>query len=181
MDKLKQLISKFSRLPGIGLRTIKTSLSVLVCLVLYEFLIIKHISYSEPLYACVAAIISMQDTVENSVEYGINRLFGTSIGGAFGIAFLWIDSIIIKGSLKFLLAALGIILVIYSINLLRKKQAISIACVVFLIILVNLNDKNPYLYSFFRVFDTAIGIVISIIINKYINFKKNNSSLTSNE
>jgi uncharacterized membrane protein YgaE (UPF0421/DUF939 family) len=174
---LKVIHGRIKKLPRIGLRNLKTAMSVFFCLLLYEFVLSSFLTSSDSLYACVAAIISMQDTVENSVTFGLNRLIGSTIGGVFGIFFLWLNSLIFDGYMRFFLVAVGIILVIYCSNLIKKKEIISIACVVFLVILISLDSTEPYRYAFYRILDTAIGIIVSVIINKYVNFKRQDTSL----
>lgn len=176
IKKLKNLSDNISvllkKIPRIGLRNIKTSLAVFICLIIYKFVLGNLMTPSDALYACVAAVISMKDTVGNSVIYGKNRLIGTAIGGAFGIAFLWINMQLFSEDYKYLIASLGIIIVIYCCNIIKMNEAITIACVVYLIILITLNDKDPYRYAIYRILDTAIGIIISVLINKYFNFNK---------
>ena len=65
-------------IPNLGYRNIKTSLAVLICLLLMP----------KSLNAPIASIISMQSTVEDSVEIGLNRLIGTFLGGLLGAILL---------------------------------------------------------------------------------------------
>ena len=63
------------KLPKIGLRTIKSGIAVFLCLALLP---------SEPFFACLTAVICLQDTVYNSIHIGINRGAGTILGSCFG-------------------------------------------------------------------------------------------------
>ena len=69
------------RLPKIGLRTIKSGIAVFLCLLLLP---------NEPFFACLTAVICLQDTVYNSIHMGINRGAGTIIGASFGLVFLFL-------------------------------------------------------------------------------------------
>lgn len=166
------LKTKISKLPIVGLRTIKTALSVVICLVLYEFVINKFSASQDALTACIAAVISMKDTIENSVKYGSFRLIGTGIGGAIGIVSLWVSIHIFHDNFRLLFTAAGIILVIYICNLIEKNEAVTIACVVYLIIMVSSDVGNPYMYALYRILDTAIGIIVSVAVNKYFSIRK---------
>ena len=68
------------KLPKIGLRTIKSGIAVFLCLALLP---------SEPFFACLTAVICLQDTVYNSIHIGINRGAGTILGSCFGLIFLF--------------------------------------------------------------------------------------------
>ena len=50
-------------LPKIGARNLKTALAVTLCIGFFELI---HRQY--PFYACIAAVICMKDTVENSYK-----------------------------------------------------------------------------------------------------------------
>ena len=56
------------KFPKIGLRTIKSGIAVFLCLLLLP---------NEPFFACLTAVICLQDTVYNSIHTGINRGAGT--------------------------------------------------------------------------------------------------------
>ncbi|KNF09866.1 putative membrane protein [Gottschalkia purinilytica] len=152
-------------IPKIGLRNIKTSISVVACLFLFRIINRPH-----PLYACIAAIICTKDTVHNSFEIAKERLIGTMIGGVIGGLFLQVnDKVDFWGSYEIVIG-LGIVIVIYCCNLINKKGATSISCVVFLFVLTNFIDSpshSPFTYALSRTLDTAIGIILSLIINKY--------------
>jgi uncharacterized membrane protein YgaE (UPF0421/DUF939 family) len=47
------------------------------------------------------------------------------------------------------------------------KKAVVICCVVFLVITMN-HDEGYILYTFNRVLDTSIGIIIALFVNKYV-------------
>jgi uncharacterized membrane protein YgaE (UPF0421/DUF939 family) len=47
------------------------------------------------------------------------------------------------------------------------KKAVVICCVVFLVITLN-HDEGYILYTFNRVLDTSIGIIIALFVNKYV-------------
>ena len=68
-------ISKLN-FPKVGLRTIKSAISVFLCLVIFPEI---------PFFACLTAVICLQDTVANSVKTGIHRGGGTILGGFIGV------------------------------------------------------------------------------------------------
>ena len=123
-----------------GMRNIKTAIAVVLCVLISRAL---NLEYS--FYAAIAAIISMGNTVTNSFRTGKNRMLGTLVGA--GIGFLC--ACILPGNA--ILCGVGIIAVIYTCNLLKWSKSASIACIVFMAIMVNLNGKNPLLYSLNRI------------------------------
>lgn len=184
-------LKKTARLPKLGMRNIKSGLAVTICMLLYYlFSLIKFPSNSiivtqydnkaieHTLYACVAAIIVMQGSMESSWKQGKARILGSVLGGLFGLLFLWIDSNILARSLTILFSGLGVILLIYICNLLGIRESSTITCVVFLIIFVTIGSHNPYIYAVNRVIDTTVGSFISIAVNAVIKNPDRKESLT---
>lgn len=139
---------------GIGMRNIKTAIAVFLCIVVLKFL-----NMNTPFYACIAAVITMQNTVNVSFKTGLYRMVGTLIGAGVGVGF----SVLSPNNL--VLTAVGIVIVIYITNLLRQKDSTSIACIVFLAVMTNLSDVTPIHYSALRVLETFVGIVIAMAVN----------------
>lgn len=156
-------------LPKPGLRTLKTALSVFLCLVLLP---------NEPFFACLTSVFCLQDTVENSFKMGKNRGIGTLVGAIFGLIIMFIfkaitkniSSVFLSKLIIYIFIALGIILVIYSNNLfLKMPGAINITCIAFLAVTTTHAYADPIYYAVNRTFETLCGIVIAIIVNKTIN------------
>ena len=142
----------------IGMRNIKTAISVFLCIIILR---VFHNTF--PFYACIAAVITMQSTVHDSFTTGKNRMIGTIIGAMCGLIFALISPN------NVFLTSIGIIFVIYFSNLFNRKNSISIACVVFLAIMTNLTHVTPLIYSFNRVIETFIGIFVSVLVNYLIS------------
>lgn len=140
-----------------GMRNIKTAIAVVLCVLISRIL---KLEYS--FYAAIAAIISMENTVTTSFHTGKNRMLGTLVGA--GIGFLC--AAILPGNA--IICGIGIIIVIYICNLLKWSKSVSIACVVFMAIMVNLNGKNPFFYSLNRILDTFIGITVAVFVNYFV-------------
>ncbi|MCY9511529.1 aromatic acid exporter family protein [Paenibacillus larvae] len=145
------------KLPRIGMRNVKTAIAVLLCI-----LILRLFQIESPFYACIAAVITMQNTVEDSYETGINRIIGTLIGAAMGLVFCYLNP---QDSL---LIFVGMMIVVYATNLLEKKGCTSIALIVFLAIMLNITDASPIYYSIMRVIETTLGIIISVLVNTFM-------------
>ncbi|HKM40077.1 MAG TPA: aromatic acid exporter family protein [bacterium] len=159
------------KLPKPGLRNIKTALSVFLCVLLFDF-----IGRPNPLFACSAAIICMKETVRYSYRKGADRLIGTLLGGAVGLVFLLLKTKLTLLYGEAILAGLGIFTVIYLSNLVDKKETSIISSIVVVAIVIGAREKSPFLYAFDRMVDTSVGIVIALLVNKYVFPYKNNEN-----
>lgn len=144
-------------IPVIGLRNIKTAAAVLICLVILR--IFKDYS---PFYACIAAVITMQNSMDNTIKVGFNRMIGTLIGATIGC---FLTSIFAH---NIIVTSLGIIIVIFLTNLFKRSGSSSIACIVYLAIMVNIKDTAPLQYTIFRVLETFLGIIVAVCVNLLI-------------
>ena len=140
-----------------GMRNIKTGIGVMMCILVGYFNIID-----KTFFAAVACIVCMQTTVKGSLTVGLNRLKGTFIGGVIGFLF-----VLIKPGNP-ILACLGIITTIYICNILKINNSITIACVVFCAIIINIGPESPLQYSIHRIIDTSIGVIIGVCVNYLI-------------
>jgi uncharacterized membrane protein YgaE (UPF0421/DUF939 family) len=154
----------------IGMRTLKTALSVLLCIILYNFTSRTGLTgHFDAFLACVSAIICVQDSMEKSLDSGLSRVYGTGLGAALGIAFLYIDMAFKNEYLIIAITALGIIVIITVCNALNISDSIVIACVVFLLIVMVQSAESPIVSSMRRFIDTVAGIGIGIVVNHFIH------------
>lgn len=168
------------KLPKIGLRMIKTVISVYICF------IIAYIRGTSAFYSAIASVVSLQTGINDSLKAGINRITGTLIGGIFGIIFITILSytqIQVKGLLYYTLVAILTLPLIYLVVFLNKSSAVFITCVVFFSIVINRSETvDPVMFGLGRMIETFIGIVVSWAVNiiplfiiEFINKHKNKS------
>lgn len=152
----------------IGFRTIKTALSIFICLLLYQFLQpYGLVESSDAFLACVTAIICMRDSVDESIQIGAYRLVGTFVGAVFGLLYLYISGYFHNPYISILLISLCIIVLITICTSIQCPQAVVICCVVFLFISMEQVDINPAVHSAKRFADTAIGLIVSFLINRF--------------
>ena len=151
--------------PRIGMRNIKTSTSVFLCLLFFEFL-----NRDNAVQACIAAIICMQNTIDDSFKKGLDRVIGTIIGGIVGAMVLFFIETYGHEQLLLFIIPLGIMILIEICVYLKLKQSIIICCVVYLSILITKQHEGGYIfYTFNRVVVITLGFVITIFVNKYMN------------
>lgn len=64
----------------------------------------------------------------------------------------------------------------------KMKQAVSICCIVFLVITISMNHEEGYiLYTYNRVLDTTIGILIALLVNKYMKIPEQSKVMQKDE
>lgn len=155
----------------IGFRTIKTGISIFLCLVVYMF--IEQFGFtdtSNAFLACVTAIICMKDSVDESLKTGLFRLVGTFIGAVSGMVYIYIARAIANPIPDMILLSVFIIIVISLCNLFKSPDAIAICCVVFLFVAMGQSDPTigPVVHSIQRFTDTVIGLVVSFLVNRFL-------------
>ncbi|MEJ8306310.1 FUSC family protein [Saccharibacillus sacchari] len=152
---------------SIGMRNIKTAVAVLLCVLISFALKLEY-----PFYAAIATVIAMESSITSSYAAGKNRTMGTLVGAAFGGLFAFIEPH------NAYLSALGIVCVIAVCNLLKWNKSVSIACIVFLAIMLNLRDGEPaFAYALHRVLDTLLGIGVAVLVNYFLIPPKHDRNL----
>ncbi len=153
----------------IGLRAIKTAIAVSICAFISMFL--KH---EDIFCACIASVICMEQTCEQTLDTGINRFIGTMIGGTVGYIALELCCMLPYYEwIRLCALPICILLVVYICNFINRKFAVSIGCVVVIVILSRSGDStgSTLTYVIQRVCDTLVGIGIAMVVNR-LNFKK---------
>jgi len=151
----------------IGMRVIKTLVAVTVCLFIAWMLGSKD---SLPI-AAIAAIVTMQATQSETMRTGIFRVLGTIIGGVFGIFAILIGLVLphYADGLFIVVIPLMLLINLYLCNLLKMQDSCSISCVVTIIIASHIvydaTFDETIIFTFIRLRDTLIGVVIATIIN----------------
>ncbi|MBQ4596458.1 MAG: FUSC family protein [Firmicutes bacterium] len=155
----------------IGFRTIKTGISIFLCLLVY--MLIEQFGFTDTnnaFLACVTAIICMKDSVGESLKAGGFRLVGTFIGAVSGMVYIYIARALDEPMSDMILLSLFIIIVISLCNLFRSPDAIVICCVVFLFVAMGQTDPSigPVIHSIQRFTDTVIGLAVSFLVNRFL-------------
>ena len=149
----------------LGLRAIKTAIAVAICALTSMFF-----NHEDIFCACIASVICMEQTYAQTWETGINRIIGTLIGGTVGYnALESICSFPTYEWIRVILLPLCILIVVYTCNVINRKQAVSIGCVVIIVILSRSGSStsSTLQYVIQRVLDTLLGVFVAMIINKF--------------
>jgi len=138
------------------MRTIKTAIAVSLSILISQILNLKS-----PFFVGIAAIISMKASVAESLTIGKDRMLGTIFGAIVAMVFSYI------APMNILSIGIGVIVIIYTCNLLGWKKAIQISLIVFLSIILNYEEGNRISYALYRTGDTLIGLTIGTLINYF--------------
>ena len=148
--------------PHVGLRSLKTALAAALCALGYALI------DRNPTFACIGAIFGLGPDMPGSRLHGGNRLFGTVIGGFLGIGIYRIYLIFYPdGENRLLLVPLLFVGVIILILLAQTfwVGAVQPGGVVLCIVLFNTPVDTYVSYALDRMFDTGMGVAMSLLIN----------------
>ena len=157
---------------GIGPRTLKTALAALSCIVISKLINYEYL----PSYACVTTCIAMQDTSERSIELGKNRLMSTLLAGALSLFAIMLLDFFGHIALSPYFAPFIMIIGFAVCNIANRKELCSLTGVIILAIMLGDLSVTPIAQAVRRLLETGAGVVIAVIINKYIMPMKNPSN-----
>lgn len=145
----------------LGPRTLKTALSVMLCILLFQLL-----KRDTPMIACLAAVFALRQSVSSSISFGGSRIIGNTFGGACGIFyFLVYRNLDHHFLVELFLIPLLVIVIIMTADTFNLNTAIIGACSTFFIIVLTVPETETIWYAIDRVIDTMIGTLIALGVN----------------
>lgn len=159
----------------IGLRTIKTVAAVILSMILVDQF---GTTTSRLIFAMLGAMAVVQPSFKESLDSCLTQIVGVLFGAASGILFM-------NMNLHPLVACgCGMILVITAYNFLRIQFSPSLPCLI-VVTLCTADEIAPVLYAAGRIWDTAIGLGVGMVINTlvfpYDNSKRIHATVLSLE
>ena len=143
---------------SIGMRTFKTWIATTLTATVAVTPVIGN-----PFYALMGTVFGMQNTVSNSFKMGVGRVIGTAIGAFIGFLFAYFE--LESPPAIGLAIAMAIIICVF----LNIKHSILITVTLCLLILFNPNREGGlFNYAFLRTRDTALGVIIGFLVNRFI-------------
>ncbi|MED9821208.1 MAG: aromatic acid exporter family protein [Christensenellales bacterium] len=150
------------KIPGVGMRTVKTALTVAFCTLIYYFI------GRSPAFACIGVIFGMGCDLEDARKNGGNRLFGTIIGGVVGILLFRLYQVFVPdGSHSLLMVPLvfiGTIVLIIACQMFWPG-GVQPGGVVLCILLFNTPVATYIDYAMNRILDTAVGVLMALFVS----------------
>ncbi len=150
---------KFTNLKiRIGLRTIKTALAVVASMMIVD---LYGATTSKLVFAMLGAMAAVQPTFKESWTSCLTQIVGVFFGAAVGVFLLYLQVPMLVA------AGIGIILVITLYNVLRITYSPSLPCLI-VVTLCTTPDVQPFVYAMGRIWDSAIGLGIGMLINTLV-------------
>ena len=122
---------------------------------------------SRLIFAMLGAMAAMEHTFKESLESCLTQFIGMIIGSLVGVLLLKLPFP------SLLVAGMGIVFVITLYNLFHIKFSPTLPCLMVVIICTTPNIQ-PFTYALGRLWDTAIGLSVGMLINSLV-FPYNNS------
>ena len=141
-----------------GLRTLKTTVAIILAMAVVDT---YGTTTSKLIFAMLGAMTAVQPTFQDSLEASLSQIVGVLFGAAAGIGLLALPlpPLVLTGS--------GIVLVITLYNALRIRFSPSLPCFIVVMLCVT-PDIVPMEYAVGRIWDTAIGLLIGLLINTLV-------------
>ncbi len=164
--------SKPSKL-HIGLRTLKTAAAVILSMVIVN---LWGTTSSKLIFAMLGAMAAVQPTFKESVEASLTQIIGVLFGAAAGVVLmaLPLNSLAATG--------IGIVVVISLYNAFHIRFSPGLPCLI-VVMLCTGGEPYPIQYALGRIWDTAIGLGVGMLINTlvfpYDNSRQIRSSMAS--
>lgn len=142
----------------IGLRTIKTTVAIVISMIIVDA---YGASASKLIFAMLGAMAAVQPTFRDSLDSCYAQIVGVLFGAAASIvlALLPVPPLVAT--------AIGMILVITLYNVLRIRYSPSLPCFI-VVMMCTMPDIQPIPYALQRIWDTAIGLGVGMIINTLV-------------
>ena len=150
-----QMMKKRSRF-HIGMRTIKTVVSVVIAMMIVD----SNVSpYSNLSVAMLGAIAAVQPSFRESVYSGMSQIVGSAVGLTVGILLLQLpmDHIVTTG--------ISVVIVILLYNVLHITYSPSLPVLMVVILCTSEGIEPVVPWALGRLWDTAIGVAVGLIIN----------------
>lgn len=142
----------------LGLRTVKTALAVVISLALAELF---GRSDGKLIFAVLGVMAAVQPTFKESWESCLTQILGVILGAIAGVA---LHLIPISPAIT---SGIGVLLVIVGYNSLGIRFSPGLACIIVVTICTD-SGVHPVSYALDRIWDTAIGLAVGMVINTLV-------------
>ena len=142
----------------IGLRTVKTAVAIIIAMILVEP---YGATSSRLIFAMLGAMAAVQPTFRESLETCVSQTVGVIVGIAVGIILLALPT----GPLSSVL--IGVIFIIALYNVFYPSASPSLPCFI-LVMTCTDASLSPVTYALGRIWDTAIGLGVGMLINMLV-------------
>lgn len=142
----------------VGLRTLKTAAAVIISMLIVNA---YGTTDSKLIFAMLGAMAAVQPTFKESVQSCLTQIVGVMVGALLSIVLLALPLH------RLVITGVGIVLVISLYNMLRIQFSPSLPCFI-VVMLCTSADIEPLAYGVGRVWDSAIGLSVGMLINMLV-------------
>ena len=142
----------------IGLRTVKTAAAIVISMFIVDA---YGATSSKLIFAMLGAMAAVQPTFKESLESCLTQISGTVLGALAGVVLLALPIH------PLVAAGIGVVLVITVYNALHIRFSPSLPRFI-VVLLCTTPDIQPFSYALGRIWDTAIGLGVGMVINTLI-------------
>ena len=142
----------------IGLRTAKTTAAVILSMIIVNY---WGTTDSKLIFAMLGAMAAVQPTFKASVESCVSQIVGVLFGACVGVLLRLI------AMPPLVATGIGMVLVITLYNALGIRFSPSLSCFI-VVMLCTAPDIQPMAYALGRIWDSAIGLGVGMLINTLV-------------
>ena len=142
----------------IGMRTVKTVTAVIIAMVIVD---LYGATSSKLILAMLGAMAAVQPTFKDSLESCLTQFAGVFFGAVVSVLLMMLPLHPLVAS------GIGIVLVITLYNLLGIRYSPALACMIVVSMCYDTNAR-PIVYAAGRIWDTAIGLSVGMVINTLV-------------
>lgn len=142
----------------VGLRTLKTVAAVLISMLIVSA---YGTSDSKLIFAMLGAMAAVQPTFKESVQSCLTQIVGVIFGALLSILLLLLPLPPLVN------IGIGIVLVIALYNMFHIQFSPSLPCFIVVMLCIS-SDIDPVSYSVGRIWDSAIGLGVGMLINMLV-------------
>lgn len=156
----------------IGMRTLKTGLSVFICM-LITFLF-KRETY---IVSTITAVFTLRENVQKTMMFGKHRIAGNIFGALTSLVVIFIFDVFGNSQLTQIVTIPSVIvLMITLLSGFGYNEGVVGACATLLTILFMIPEQDSYIYALNRVIDSFIGMGVALGINVLVNRRQPSSA-----
>ncbi|MGC6769264.1 FUSC family protein [Enterococcus sp. LJL128] len=145
----------------IGLRTIKTGVSVFICILLS--ILLRRETY---VVSAITAVFTLREDMSNTLSFGKHRVAGNTIGALTSVFVIFIFNLFGDSELVQLIAVpLTIVAMITILVRFQFQEGVVGATATLLTIVFMIPAHSSYVYALNRVVDSFIGLGVAILVN----------------
>lgn len=175
------------KLPGIGLRKVKSLIAVAIAFVIWQLVrrLVSPDLEVHPVFGYVYAVVELRETPEKTRTFSFYRIKATLIGLALGLALLPVSVLLEKSIPNALLLHVadlalilgGVLISLWVADLCKCKNLCGIAAIIFILCIIRNRNSSVsiYMYAILRTVETLVGVFAAWFANTFF-FRKHSTS-----